>query len=351
MSKFRIVTNGEVAPGHHEVDVRKNLVGLCKYNDDQLDALFSGFPFVFKSGLDDVMSQRYKAALDKAGIVTTIEEVMPELKIEIDTHDTDAISHHPHSSDEQMMACPKCSEQQPRRMICSACGIVVDKFLRQQQQHHQQSLPEEFIPQEEEYASAGAFTSIMLRLLVLTILAGGGYLGYKSFFAESREVVFYTFDNCEPCDVALNFLKSEGIECTVYNIDDSTEIATQYLKASKGKNKMPLVFLGDVRIDGYNPAKYQVGAAKYKGTLAALENPEIVMYSTDRCGFCRRAKKYFSENNIAYTELDIDVSTYMAEYRKLGGRGTPLIIIGGKVRLDGFHEDSLELALSEAGLL
>ncbi len=65
---------------------------------------------------------------------------------------------------------------------------------------------------------------------------------------------------------------------------------------------------------------------------------KVVMYSTEWCGVCKRAKRYFKANNIPFVEYDIEKSRKAArEYKKLGGRGVPLILVG-KQRMSGFSE-------------
>ncbi len=68
----------------------------------------------------------------------------------------------------------------------------------------------------------------------------------------------------------------------------------------------------------------------------------VIMYSTSWCGYCKKARKYFRENNIAFTEYDIEKSAQAKmEYERLGGKGIPVIIVGKK-RLNGFTETAFE---------
>ena len=62
----------------------------------------------------------------------------------------------------------------------------------------------------------------------------------------------------------------------------------------------------------------------------------VVLFSTSWCGYCRQAARHFRKNNIPFTEHDIEKSAYAArEYKKLDGRGVPVILIGEK-RMNGF---------------
>jgi glutaredoxin len=77
--------------------------------------------------------------------------------------------------------------------------------------------------------------------------------------------------------------------------------------------------------------------------------PEIKMYATSWCPYCRRAQAYFAQRGIAYTHIDIEKSPIgQAEYRGLGGRGVPLITVGTQ-RMNGFSEENLAQMLKAAG--
>jgi glutaredoxin len=63
----------------------------------------------------------------------------------------------------------------------------------------------------------------------------------------------------------------------------------------------------------------------------------VVMYSTSWCGFCRKARNYMAKNRIPFEDYDIEKSeTGKREYKKLNGRGVPILLIGDK-RMNGFN--------------
>lgn len=67
----------------------------------------------------------------------------------------------------------------------------------------------------------------------------------------------------------------------------------------------------------------------------------VVIYTTDWCGYCKKAKKFMRENRIAFTEYDIEKSARARrEYQRLNGRGVPLIVVGDRT-LSGFSAASL----------
>lgn len=78
------------------------------------------------------------------------------------------------------------------------------------------------------------------------------------------------------------------------------------------------------------------------GLHKPAKNKRVVMYSAPWCGVCKKAKKYFAENNISHTEYDIDSNTKAkADFEKIGGRGVPVILVG-RSRMNGFSPNGFE---------
>lgn len=80
--------------------------------------------------------------------------------------------------------------------------------------------------------------------------------------------------------------------------------------------------------------------------LPKLERPQagpaVVMYSAQWCGVCKRARRYFQDNRIPFREYDVETSDKgRREYRRLGGRGVPLILVGEQ-RMSGFSARHFE---------
>ena len=68
----------------------------------------------------------------------------------------------------------------------------------------------------------------------------------------------------------------------------------------------------------------------------ARQADTVTIYTTQGCPHCERAKAYFADHGIAYTEHDIDASrAARQEFLRLGGIGVPLIMVGDK-KLHGF---------------
>ncbi len=73
-----------------------------------------------------------------------------------------------------------------------------------------------------------------------------------------------------------------------------------------------------------------------------LKKKKVVMYATSWCGYCAKARKYFKDNNIAFVEYDVEKNAAKEkEFKRLGGTGFPLIVIGKK-KMMGFSADRFD---------
>ena len=73
-----------------------------------------------------------------------------------------------------------------------------------------------------------------------------------------------------------------------------------------------------------------------------VRKPRVTLYGAEWCGVCTQAKSYFRKNKVRYREYDIDKSEKgLAQYRKLKGRGVPIILVG-KSRMNGFSPAHFE---------
>ena len=93
------------------------------------------------------------------------------------------------------------------------------------------------------------------------------------------------------------------------------------------------------------------GTAAAQGKAQTATNAAagpVVMYATSWCPYCAKARAYFSKKGIAYTEYDVEKSPAAnAEFRRLGGRGVPLIFVG-REKMSGFSEEGFDALLARA---
>jgi glutaredoxin len=74
--------------------------------------------------------------------------------------------------------------------------------------------------------------------------------------------------------------------------------------------------------------------------------PQVVMYGTASCPACQMARAYFNQHDIPYVEYDIEWSSKAKrEFKKLGGRGVPLILVGNEKFL-GWNQHAVAQALA-----
>ena len=82
---------------------------------------------------------------------------------------------------------------------------------------------------------------------------------------------------------------------------------------------------------------------------ATASLPKLRMFTTQWCPVCKKAKAWLKQRGTPFEEFDIETSAAAkAEYRRAGGRGVPLILLG-KERMAGFDARRLEIILAKAG--
>ena len=73
---------------------------------------------------------------------------------------------------------------------------------------------------------------------------------------------------------------------------------------------------------------------------------KVVIYSTPTCMYCRAAKEFFKENNIAYDDFDVASLADKREemIQKSGQMSVPVIFIGSEMVI-GFDKEKLSKLL------
>lgn len=85
-------------------------------------------------------------------------------------------------------------------------------------------------------------------------------------------------------------------------------------------------------------------------TAAAGGTARVRMFTTTWCGYCKKARAYLQARGIPFEDIDVEASASgAAEYRALGGRGVPVILVGDQ-RMDGYSEGKMAGMLKQAGL-
>ena len=77
---------------------------------------------------------------------------------------------------------------------------------------------------------------------------------------------------------------------------------------------------------------------------------QVKLYSTPTCVYCKLTRKFFEENNVQYTNIDVATDMKAAEemIQKSGQMGVPVIVINKEGKEDiivGFDRPKLSKAL------
>lgn len=92
------------------------------------------------------------------------------------------------------------------------------------------------------------------------------------------------------------------------------------------------------------PSNQKAGEVKSKVSVVKVEAREssVVLYSTSRCGYCKKAKAFMNQQNIKYREYDIEKNAVArSEYKRMGGKAVPLLVKQGRT-LHGFSKQHYE---------
>lgn len=124
---------------------------------------------------------------------------------------------------------------------------------------------------------------------------------------------------------------------------------------SKWKDANGRVHFGDSPPAGVSAEQLTVKPNVYEHpaidprTVPAPPARTVVMYSTVRCGYCRKARAYFKANGIVYTDYDVETSNKgRQDYQRMGARGVPVILVGDQ-RMNGFSESAFASLYADGG--
>jgi uncharacterized membrane protein YhaH (DUF805 family) len=129
-ARFKIVFNGELMPDASLETTQENLARLFKSDLTRIHSLFIGKAVDLKRDLSENEADQYLKALQSAGAKVRKEQDLAASLSLVETDDHRAPDSEPVSN--VPMTCPKCGHQQSKAIECSACGIVIEKFIARQ---------------------------------------------------------------------------------------------------------------------------------------------------------------------------------------------------------------------------
>lgn len=129
--RYKIVFDGQLMPEASLETVKENLARLFKSDPARIASLFSGAPVALKRDLGESEAEQYLKALQKAGA-----KVRKELDqaASLSLVPTEAETEQAVEATTSRMTCPKCGHEQAKSAECSACGIIIEKYLARQAQ-------------------------------------------------------------------------------------------------------------------------------------------------------------------------------------------------------------------------
>lgn len=81
--------------------------------------------------------------------------------------------------------------------------------------------------------------------------------------------------------------------------------------------------------------------------MQTTTQPKVVIFTTPTCSFCNAAKRYFRENTIRFTEVDVSRDQKAAQdmVRRTGQMGVPVILINNRP-IVGFDKPKINAMLN-----
>lgn len=207
----------------------------------------------------------------------------------------------------------------------------------------------------------------MRNLFILLVIVAASYqiytrylsTGVSAFDEEGNpQTLLFTMNGCRPCDDARELLTNRGIEFEEFNVSDG-EAQARVMKSYGGGRGFPYLVSGDQSLSGFYRHQVistlaevygdQILSRRERKLMAphfdAAGNARVVMYATERCGYCTKARAYFNDEGIEFIEFDIDRdAAAKRNFKALEAPGTPLVYVGYR-RIDGFNRKKLDQAM------
>lgn len=166
--------------------------------------------------------------------------------------------------------------------------------------------------------------------------------------AAATGIRVYTARGCGPCQQAIDLLQGAGHPVAVRNVDEDESARAEFERAGRGA--MPLILDGHREMRGFNAqllSDWYVERAQTArfldqlGVYGAGEPRVPVLYGTDWCPYCAKARQYFAANGIIYRDLDIERDgEARRQHEALGYKGVPVIVYADMV-WSGFSAESM----------
>jgi uncharacterized membrane protein YhaH (DUF805 family) len=141
-AQFKIVFTGEPLPNMPLDAVKANLAVLFKTDPSKVERLFTGQAAVIKSKLSSQEADKYVGALHRAGARAFKEPELSIPDLSLVQTDEELAAAQADNPPAALMTCPKCGHAQSQTSECSACGIIIEKYLARQAQLRDNAAPQ-----------------------------------------------------------------------------------------------------------------------------------------------------------------------------------------------------------------
>jgi len=119
-TQYKIIFNGSIVPRHDVERVKNNLAALFGTTASALDGLFQDRLVIIKKGLNLEEADRYREAVERVGGYCIIERIDEPAQASVFNLNTRV----------EKMVCPKCHYLQPKKPVCSSCGVIVEEYRK-----------------------------------------------------------------------------------------------------------------------------------------------------------------------------------------------------------------------------
>ncbi|MDF3030484.1 MAG: Glutaredoxin protein [Moraxellaceae bacterium] len=197
-------------------------------------------------------------------------------------------------------------------------------------------------------------------LLVVMLVLGAIYIkqhdtriqrwwrSYTQPATTSSRVLVYSAPACDICDQAAEMLENAGVPVELVDISENDAARAE---VAAGRGALPVIADGNRRMRGYDPqflSDWYVERPRNRqrledlGIYRAGEARIPVLYGTDWCPYCAKARQYFHGNGIRFRDLDIERDAEAdRQYKALGHNGVPVIVYDDMV-LSGFDARDMD---------
>ncbi|MBM5572131.1 MULTISPECIES: hypothetical protein [Deefgea] len=192
---FSLTLTGNFLPGIEPATATQLLAQLLKLNDQKTADLLAKAPTVIKKELPHAQLEQYIGLFNKVGVEVRAELNLPNPNSTTQPASSVAVNLQQPVASVELMSCPSCGYQQPKRTLCVACGCDMPRRLAAQQQEvleknqaiidaRRELRNQPFMPASEARESIlNRVGPLKLGLFALMLVAGGWW-----FFVGGKQI-------------------------------------------------------------------------------------------------------------------------------------------------------------------